>query len=105
MSYRIEFIPAAVVMGLVTLMCVPGLSLLIALVILLLALTALLALVGAVLAAPCLLIRSVPRRRQARPANGRSRRRAYGRFGGMGVEPRVPNRVPNSAFLSSANHS
>jgi hypothetical protein len=101
MSYRIEFIPAVLVVGLVTLLCVPGLSLLIALVILTLPAIALLALVGAVFAAPYLLIGSVRRRRQARPATGRSRRPTYGRFAGMGVE----NRAPNSALLSSANHS
>jgi hypothetical protein len=101
MSYRIEFIPAVVVVGLITLLCVPGLSLLIVLVILTLPAMALLALVGTVAAAPYLLIRSVRRRRQARPATDRSRRPAHGRFAGMGVE----NRVPNSAILSSANQS
>jgi protein-S-isoprenylcysteine O-methyltransferase Ste14 len=99
MSYRIEFIPAVVVVGLVMLLCVPGLSLLIALVILTVAAMALLALVGALLASPYLLIRSVCRRWQARAATDRSRRPADGRLAGMGVE----NRIPTSALLSSAS--
>jgi hypothetical protein len=101
MSYRIEFIPAVVVVGLVTLLCVPGLSLLIALVLLTLAATAVLALVGAVLAAPYLLVRFIRGRWQARTAMGPSRRPAYGRFASM----RVENRVPISAILSPLNRS
>ena len=56
-------------------------SLLIALVVLTLAAMALLALVGAVFAAPYLLVRFVRGRRQARTAMGPSRRPAYVEIG------------------------
>jgi uncharacterized iron-regulated membrane protein len=62
MSYRIEFLPAVVVVLLIAVLCVPGLSLLIAIVIVTLAALALLALAGAVLAVPYLLVRSLGRR-------------------------------------------
>jgi hypothetical protein len=66
MSYRIEFLPAVVFVVLITVLCVPGLSLLIALILVSLAAMAVLALVGAVLALPYLLVRSVGRRLAAR---------------------------------------
>jgi hypothetical protein len=72
MSYRIEFLPAVVVVVLITVLCVPGLSLLIALVLVTLAALALLALAAAVVALPYLLVRSLGRRlaerRQTRAA-------------------------------------
>jgi hypothetical protein len=58
-----------------------GMSLLIALVVLTLAAMALLALVGAVFAAPYLLVRFVRGRRQARTAMGPSRRPPYVEIG------------------------
>jgi hypothetical protein len=63
--------PAAAVVGLVTLLFVPYLGLLIALVIVVVAAAALVAFVGAVVATPYLLGRSVLRRRRARTAAGR----------------------------------
>jgi hypothetical protein len=70
MGYAVEWFPSAAALGLVTLLLAPYLGLLIALVIVVVAAAALVALVGAVVAAPYLLGRSVLRRRRARTAAG-----------------------------------
>jgi len=71
MSYRVEWMPAAALLGLVTLLLVPYLGLLVGLVILVLAAATVVSLVGALIAAPFLIVRSVHRRRRARTAAGR----------------------------------
>jgi len=89
--------PAAVVVGLVTLLFVPFLGLLIALVIVVVAAAASVALVGVVVATPYLLGRSVLRHRRARTDPDRPRRPAFGRF--AAIQPaleRAGREVPRS---------
>ena len=71
MDYRIEWMPAVAVVGLVTLLFVPVLGFLIALAIVALAALALLALAGALLAAP-LLLGLAARRRWQEASDARS---------------------------------
>jgi cation transporter-like permease len=68
MNYRVEWMPIAAVLGLVTLLFVPVLGFLVALTIAALAAMALVALVAAVIAAPFLIVRVVRSRWQARTA-------------------------------------
>jgi hypothetical protein len=72
MSYAIECLPAAAVVGLVAVLWVPSFALIGLGVILLLAVAAVVALAGAVVAAPYLLIRSLRRRGRARTNPRRS---------------------------------
>jgi hypothetical protein len=69
MNYRVEWMPIAVALGLVTLLFVPVLGLLVGFAILLLALAAVMALAAAAIAAPFLVIRSVRRRWRDRMTN------------------------------------
>ena len=69
MNYRVEWMPVAAVLGLVTLLFVPVLGLLVGLAILALALVALVALAAAVIAAPFLIARSVRSRWRERTVN------------------------------------
>src|ERR687897_369471 len=80
MGYAVEWFPSAAALGLVTLLLAPYLGLLIALVIVVVAAAAPVALVGAVVATPYLLGRSVLRHRRARTDPDRPRRPAFGRF-------------------------
>jgi hypothetical protein len=78
MNYRVEWMPLAAALGLVTLWFVPYLGLLIGLAILLVVAAGLVVLAGAVIAVPFLILRSVHRRRRAPAAALRSKRRVYG---------------------------
>ena len=94
MSYRVEWMPFAIVMGLVTLLFVPYLGLLIALVMVVLAAAAA---VAALVAPLYLLGRSVLRHRRARTDPDRPRRPAFGRF--AAIQPaleRAGREVPRS---------
>ena len=106
MSYRVEWMPFAVVMGLVTLSFVFYLGPPIALVIVVVAAAAAVALVGAVVAAPYLLGRSVLRRRRARTDPDRPRRPAFGRF--AAIQPaleRARREVPRSGVAPAGGPS
>ncbi len=70
MNYRLEWMPAALVVGVLTLLFVPYLGLLVALAILLAAVAAGIALVAAVLASPFLAVRAVRRRSEKRAGTG-----------------------------------
>jgi hypothetical protein len=65
-SYSIEWIPGAAVLGIVGLFWVPSLALIGLFVVLLAAVAVVVALAGAVVAAPCLLGRTIRGRLQAR---------------------------------------
>jgi hypothetical protein len=75
MIYRVEWMPVAGVIGLVTLLFVPVLGLLVGLAIVMFAAMALVVLAGAVLATPFLIVRAVHRRQRVRTALRRSQRR------------------------------
>src|ERR687897_112732 len=103
MGYAVEWFPSAAALGLVTLLLAPYLGLLIALVIVVVAAAAPVALVGAVVATPYLLGRSVLRHRRARTDPDRPRRPAFGRF--AAIQPaleRAGREVPRSAWRRPA---
>jgi hypothetical protein len=85
MSYAVEWMPFAIVMGLVTLLFVPYLGFLIALVMVVLAAAAA---VAALVAPLYLLGRSVLHHRRARTDPDRPRRPAFGRFAAIRPAPR-----------------
>jgi hypothetical protein len=82
MSYRVEWMPTAVLIGVVTLLFVPLLGLLVGLAILMLAAAALVAVATALVAgavvAPMLIFRSVRRWRRARAVSRQPRHLVYG---------------------------
>jgi hypothetical protein len=78
MDYRVEWMPVAAALGLVTLLFVPVLGFLVALAILAGSVVGLVALVAAALASPFLLVRSLRRRWSARGTSEQVPHPAYG---------------------------